>query len=165
MNIHATDYYSISGGEYLKLFLGRYTARMSVGGMIFLVVMLSLSAIDYRWGLVLLMCIFILIPMLMSMICISEALRPEARYSIRRKSIRLSEKGIEAIFRENDESPVSIKFLAWESFKKASLHKKGIIVDFTDNNAFLFIPYGAFDSRESATEAFNLISVHVSFQF
>ena len=85
-----TDFYTVSGGKYLALFLRRYLSRFLVPVVVVFLLPGVLSFFDYRWGVVLLMLIFILLPMAMSMLYISEAFRPEARYTIRRKKVQFT---------------------------------------------------------------------------
>ena len=143
-----TDFYTVSGGKYLALFLRRYLSRFLVPVVVVFLLPGVLSFFDYRWGVVLLMLIFILLPMAMSMLYISEALRPEARYTIRRKKVQFTKRRVVITFQDDEESPESTVALPWGTFSVAEKQKKGILLAFRENKAFLYIPFSCLESQD-----------------
>ena len=143
-----TDFYTVSGGKYLALFLRRYLSRFLVPVVVVFLLPGVLSFLDYSWGVVMLMLIFILLPMAMSMLYISEALRPEARYTIRRKKVQFTKQRVVITFQDDEESPESTVAVPWGTFSVAEKQKKGILLAFRENKAFLYIPFSCLQPQD-----------------
>ena len=97
---------------------------------------------DLRFGIVLLMFIFIILPLVLFMFYYNYALRPVAFFSVVEKSVIIHTRGIDCIYDEKQR-----EVLQWQLVERVERNNEAFYI-YTDANTYFYLPRQAFATAE-----------------
>ena len=137
-----TGLYKLSHARYFAI-LVREILRVWWSVPTLLIVVLSVAAYcDLRFGIVLLLLLFVVLPLCVFFLYYNYALRPECFYSVVEKSVTLHRGGIDCVYGGRD-----CKVLDWHSVRRVVTVRDAYLF-YTERYAFFYLPFSAFDSVE-----------------
>ncbi len=150
--------FGISSGKWCYLLMREYFIVNWWLYCIPLVACVVAGFFDFRFILVALMILFLLIPMALYFVYVSYGLLPENRYSIIKKHAIIDEKGFELHVREeyakNNSRDIAI---AWESIDKIKISGDFVLIFYKSGKfRFLVIPNDSFYKLDDFKEFVDL---------
>ena len=131
-----------TSSRYFAVILRRLLLRWLSLSIISLTLLIAATCYDLRFGIVLLMFIFIILPLVLFIFYYNYALRPEAFYSVVEKSVTITSKGIDCIYNEKTHN-----ILIWSNVQRIERDTKAFYI-FTGNNTYFYLTRDAFASIE-----------------
>lgn len=119
-----------------------------------IVALAGLSVLNTNFIIVALMVVFIVVPMVLSLLYFNYALTDEARISISEKNIELIVEGIVFNLLQDNAKP---HFYKWEDFRNVRLFQWGIALQPAKRYRLLMIPAAAFENEKQCTECIAFI--------
>ena len=125
--------HKITSAEYLKILYGHI-----VEDYWFLIALVALTMIvDIRWLIVTLMCVFVVVPMIMSYLYIWHAMKPLVRLSILPKSVVIDDLAI--TIEPADEVRLSQLVLPFTDFSRYRITDKYLLLTFSQSKYLFFV--------------------------
>lgn len=139
----------ISSSEYIKRLFAIFMADNWAWFVVPTVVLAGLSALNIKFIILALMFVFIVVPMVLSLLYFNYALTDEARISISDKNIELNVEGIVFNLLQDNVKPYCNK---WESLKNVRFSQWGIALQPAKRYRLIMIPASAFENEKQCTQ-------------
>ena len=144
----------VSSSEYVKrlfsLFMTYYWALF----LLPVLVLASLSVVNVDFLIVALMAIFIMIPMVLTLLYFNYALTDEARLSISEKELKVTVDGLHLKTLNNKEQEY---FFQWKEFYGCLIYEKSLLLQHDGKFRFFMIPCNAFHDNTQRNECIAFI--------
>ncbi|MBP3349688.1 MAG: YcxB family protein [Bacteroidaceae bacterium] len=132
--------FRISSSRYFTVILRRMLVRWLSLTILSLALLIGATCFDLRFGIILLMFIFIILPLILFIFYYNYALRPEAFFSVVEKSVIIHPQGIDCIYNEQTRN-----ILYWKDVQRIEIDNKAFYI-FTGNNTYFYLSREAFAS-------------------
>ncbi|MBR3950515.1 MAG: YcxB family protein [Bacteroidaceae bacterium] len=140
--LFTTQPFRIPSSQYFSIILRRWLTRWLSIAILLFIALIAATCFDIRYGIILLMFIFIIIPLILFFLYYNYALRPEAFYSVVEKSLIIHSLGIDCIYNEKHHN-----ILSWKNVQRIERDNKAFYI-FTGNYTYFYLPRNAFNSIE-----------------
>lgn len=142
--------FRVTSSRYFSLIMRRVATQWISVLALLLVAMIGATCYDLRFGIVLLMFIFIVLPMLLFFFYYNYALRREAFYSVVEKVAIIDSNGIDCVYDEQRR-----QVLAWSDVDRVEMNREAFLI-FTGRYTYFYLRYDAFATIDEL-EAFRKI--------
>lgn len=129
--------HKITSAEYLKILYGHIAEDYWFLIALVALTMIVMSAVDIRWLIVTLMCVFVVVPMIMSYLYIWHAMKPLVRLSILPKSVVIDDSAI--TIEPADEVGLSQLVLPFTDFSRYRITDKYLLLTFSQSKYLFFV--------------------------
>lgn len=129
-----------TSSRYFTVILRRMLMRWLSLTILALTLLIGATCYDLRFGIILLMFIFIILPLVLFIFYYNYALRPEAFFSVVEKSAIIHDQGIDCIYNEKLRN-----ILCWKDVQRVERDNKAFYI-FTGNNTYFYLAREAFAS-------------------
>ena len=144
-----TDLFQVSAGRYMRRLCAMWFARNWWWFALPLVACAALTWVDVRWAIIALMLIFMVFPMILTLLYFNFAFAPVARLSVMEKSMMIDESGVRLSFtheRMNDHE------IRWSEIAKVQLANDNILLILRQGRfSFFMIPLEALSTDQVQT--------------
>lgn len=130
--------YRISSSRYFSIIFRKLFKKWWSVVLLSFVMMIAITCYELRFGIVLLMVIFLVVPLIVLLVYYNYALRPEAFYSVVEKTAIIGEDGIDCIYDEQYR-----KVLSWDKVTRVVLAKDAYHI-YTGSHTYFYVPKDAF---------------------
>lgn len=130
--------YRISSSRYFSIIFRDLLKKWWSVALLLFLLLVAVTCCDLRFGIVLLMVLFLVLPMIVLLVYYNYALRPEAFYSVVEKVALIGDAGIDCIYDEQQRS-----VLAWERVERVVLAKDAYHI-YTGPHTYFYLPKDAF---------------------
>lgn len=144
----------VSSSEYIRRLFAIFMTDNWVWFVIPVVAIAGLSFLNPKFIIVALMVVFIVIPMVLSLLYFNYALNNEARISIIEKGIELK---VEGIFFKPLQDNMKACCYTWEYFKRAKFYQWGVVLQPAKQYRILILPSNAFENEKQRSECIAFI--------
>lgn len=110
--------------------------------LLLLMAMVCATIFDLRFGIVILMFLFIILPLIVFMLYYNYALRPESFYSVVEKIVLIDAQGIDCVYDEKRRS-----ILTWDKVERVVIQYDAYLI-YTGRNTYFYLSRDAFASSE-----------------
>lgn len=131
-----------TSSRYFTIILRRLLFRWLSLSITSFSLLIAATCYDLRFGIVLLMFIFIILPLVLFIFYYNYALRPEAFYSVVEKSVTITSQGIDCIYNEKTHN-----ILIWNNVQRIERDTRAFYI-FTGINTYFYLSRDAFSSPE-----------------
>ena len=138
--------YRIASSQYFSVILRRIVMQWLGITILLLAILIGATCFDVRFGVVLLMFIFIILPLILFIFYYNYALRPEAFYSVVEKSVIIHNNGIDCIYNEKQRN-----ILSWNNVQRIERDSKAFYF-YTGKYTFFYLCRDAFTSTDEMHE-------------
>lgn len=129
--------HKITSAEYLKILYGHIAEDYWFLIALVALTMIVMSAVDIRWLIVTLMCVFVVVPMIMSYLYIWHAMKPLVRLSILPKIVVIDDSAI--TIEPADEVRLSQLVLPFTDFSRYRITDKYLLLTFSQSKYLFFV--------------------------
>ena len=129
--------HKITSAEYLKILYGHIAEDYWFLIALVALTMIVMSAVDIRWLIVTLMCVFVVVPMIMSYLYIWHAMKPLVRLSILPKIVVIDDSAI--TIEPADEVRQSQLVLPFTDFSRYRITDKYLLLTFSQSKYLFFV--------------------------
>lgn len=129
--------HKITSAEYLKILYGHIAEDYWFLIALVALTMIVMSAVDIRWLIVTLMCVFVVVPMIMSYLYIWHAMKPLVRLSILPKGVVIDDLAI--TIEPADEVRLSQLVLPFTDFSRYRITDKYLLLTFSQSKYLFFV--------------------------
>ena len=129
--------HKITSAEYLKILYGHIAEDYWFLIALVALTMIVMSAVDIRWLIVTLMCVFVVVPMIMSYLYIWHAMKPLVRLSILPKRVVIDDSAI--TIEPADEVRLSQLVLPFTDFSRYRITDKYLLLTFSQSKYLFFV--------------------------
>ena len=137
-----THSYRISSSQYFGIIATALLRQWWSVILLCFMALIAATCFELRFGIILLMLIFIIVPLVLFMVYYNYALRPEAFYSVVDKSVIIHHLGIDCIYDEK-----LCKVLLWEQVQRVERTPEAFHI-YTQGYTYFYLPREAFATRE-----------------
>ncbi len=110
--------------------------------LLLFIILVGATCYDLRFGIIILMFLFIILPLILFMVYYNYALRPEAFYSVVEKSVTIHAQGIDCIYNEQCR-----KVLSWDDVQRVVFYYDAYHI-YTGNHTYFYLSRNAFATAE-----------------
>lgn len=135
--------FRISSVRYFGVIVRMLLRQWWSVALLLLTLMIVATCFDVRFGIVILMFLFIILPLILFFVYYNYALRPEAFYSVTEKAVHINKEGIDCIYDSKQRN-----VLHWNDVKRIVVTPKGYQL-FTGNYTYFYIPRDAFADKDT----------------
>ena len=140
----------ISSGEYARILFGIFFSEQWIWFVLPLLLFAALSIVDIRFIIVALMVLFIVIPMVISMLYFNYLLTVETRWSIVDKKIKAEKGKLFIEFEDGKSSPITIDK---EEVSSVIVRSQYLLIELSVRRyQYLVVPVSAFDNKKQQEE-------------
>lgn len=129
--------HKITSAEYLKILYGHIAEDYWFLIALVALTMIVMSAVDIRWLIVTLMCVFVVVPMIMAYLYIWHAMKPLVRLSILPKIVVIDDSAI--TIEPADEVRLSQLVLPFTDFSRYRITDKYLLLTFSQSKYLFFV--------------------------
>ena len=133
-----TDEYHIRYSRYFTLLCSEIIRDWWNVALLLAAALTIAACYDLRYGIVLLLVVFVIIPMLLFFVFYHYALLPECLYSVTPKSLVIDKQGIDCMAYETRRH-----ILKWSDVKRMTTTREACLL-YTGRYTFFYLPYEAF---------------------
>ena len=144
----------VSSSEYIKRLFTIFMSDNWAWFVFPVVAIASLSVLNLKFIIVALMVVFIVIPMVLSLLYFNYALSNEALITITEKYVELKVEGI--TFKPLQDNSKSCNY-EWDYFNKAKFYPWGIVLQPEKRYRILILPSSAFENEKQRSECIAFI--------
>ncbi len=137
---YVTGSCKVTGTQYFKALLTDIMKEWWSLPLLAVILLSVATAYDLRFGIVLLMLIFIIFPFVLFFLYYNYALRPECFYSVVEKCVTIDADGMRCEY-NNEERLI----LLWSSVRRITAQREAFLF-YTSRYSFFYLPYTAFES-------------------
>lgn len=134
--------YRVASSKYFKVIFCKLLTRWLSIVILLLTALIGATCYDLRFGIVLLMFIFIILPLALFMFYYNYALRPVAFFSVVEKSVIIHTRGIDCIYDEKQR-----EVLQWQQVERVERNNEAFYI-YTDANTYFYLPRQAFATAD-----------------
>lgn len=138
--------YRISSSRYFGIILRRILLQWWAVCALLLVALVGATCYDLRFGIILLMVIFLILPMMLFFLYFHYALRPEAFYSVVEKQVLIHAQGIDCIYDEQRR-----QVLLWSDVLRVEVHRNAYRL-YTGKYTYFYLSRSAFATEDAMNE-------------
>lgn len=133
----------ISSMRYLSVIARDFFARWWSVALLLVIGLIVATCYDLRFGIVLLMLIFMVLPLILFFVYFNYVLRPEAHFSIVEKSLIIDNDGIDCICHEKRR-----EILKWCNVKRIVIKSDAFYI-YIENQSYFYLPRVAFPDEST----------------
>lgn len=148
--------FRVSSAQYFGIIARKLLQQWWSFGLLLLVGMITATCYDLRFGIVLLMFLFLIVPLILFMVYYNYALRPEAFYSVVEKIAIIDFKGINCLYDEQQRC-----VLQWDRVNNVVFTHDAFMI-YTDTYTYFYIPRDAFADNSSLKDFEQLLRSVIS---
>lgn len=138
--------FRVSSSSYFSILFRQLLSKWWSALLLILILLIGAICFDVRFGIILLIFLFLILPLILFFVYYNYALRPEAFYSVVEKTVLIKEDGIYCIYDER-ERPV----FKWQQVERIVLHKKAFLI-YTGKYTYFYLLRSAFASIEDMND-------------
>lgn len=155
------DSCKVSASDYMRQLCGLYFAHKWIFFVLPVLLCACLSVVNVNFFLVALMLLFVVIPMVLSLLYFNYALTPEVRWSVLDKSIDIDDNGLTLHFDAESKIDHDV-VIPWNDVTSLIVKKRFLLLGLKVRRyAFLAIPVDAI-KKEQLTQCVALIDNHIT---
>lgn len=132
----------VSSSTYFKVIFSQLFAKWWSVMLLLLIAFVGATCYNLRFGIVLLIFLFFIVPLVIFFLYYNYALRPEAFYSVVEKVVMIKNDGLYCTYNEQERSIVK-----WSQVMRVVKHQQAFFI-FTGENTYFYLPREAFMSKE-----------------
>lgn len=137
-----THPYRITSSKYFGIITTQLLRQWWSVLLLFVIALVAATCFDIRFGIILLMIIFIIAPLIVFMVYYNYALRREAFYSVVEKSVIIHHRGIDCIYDEQRR-----EVLTWQQVQRVERSPEAFYI-YTQGYTYFYLPREVFQSSE-----------------
>lgn len=134
--------FRITSQRYFGIIFRQLLVQWWSALLLLLMTMVCATIFDLRFGIVILMFLFIILPLVVFMLYYNYALRPESFYSVVEKRVLIHAQGIDCVYDEKRRS-----VLTWDKVQRVVIQYDAYLI-YTGRNTYFFLSRDAFASSE-----------------
>ena len=140
--LFVTQSFRISSSRYFGVIFRRMLGQWWSVLLLFLLALVGATCYDLRFGIILLMVLFLVLPMLLFLLYFNYALRPVAFYSVVDKEVIIHTQGIDCIYAEQQR-----QVLLWRDVVRVERDYEAFMI-YTGAHTYFYLSRSAFASEE-----------------
>lgn len=134
--------FRITSQRYFGIIFRQLLTRWWSVALLLLIAMAGATAYDLRYGIIMLMFLFIILPLIVFMLYYNYALRPESFYSVVEKVVLIHAEGIDCVYDEKQRT-----VLLWSDVERVVLHRDAFLI-YTGRRTYFYLSRAAFASSD-----------------